>query len=391
VSATAALGELLREVRAFVDGPAAQWGEEIERSGTVPDWMWRELRHRGYLRLAAPQELGGRGLALTEYLHVLEEFSRGHGSLRMIVHVANGIWRPVLRRATPEQVERFVRPHVRGDALIAFALTEPGAGSGADIRTEAHRQGDHYVLHGEKHLITFGDVADWFLLFARLPGTRGADGTVALMVHRDSPGLRIVPMPESMGLRGTGHGHLFLEGCRVPVDHRIGAEGEGLDVALRGFLDPSRICLAMSCVGLGQRALELALARARVRVTFGRPIGERQMVQALLAEAAADLEAARQIVLWAGRRWEERPPATAEASMAKLFASEALQRVTDRALQVFGGIGYFRGQEIERVYRDARAQRFEEGTAEIHKATIARHLLAFGSSLRAGDGDGGSG
>jgi alkylation response protein AidB-like acyl-CoA dehydrogenase len=370
------LARLRLEIREFVDGTMRQWGERIEREGAVAPEMWQGLRERGYLRLRAPAEVGGAGLGLADYLPLLEEFSRGHGSLRMIVHVLNGIWRPLLQYGTPEQADRFVRPLVRGETTVAFAVTEPDAGSGADIRTEARREGGAYVVNGSKHLITFGTIADFCLVLCRLPDTVGAEGLLTLLVPRGSAGLVATPMAEAMGMRGSDHAHLRFSDCRVPADHRIGEEGQGLAVALEGFLYPSRISVGMSCVGLGRRALELALQRARERVTFGRPIGERQMIQAHLAEAATDLEAARQLVLWAARRWDQSPPAVAESAMAKLFALEALQRVTDRALQVWGGIGYFRDQEIERIYRDARAQRFEEGTAEIQKTTIARTLLA---------------
>jgi alkylation response protein AidB-like acyl-CoA dehydrogenase len=368
--------ELLAAAQAFVAGPGGEWDREIEARGQVSRRLWEELRRLGFLRLTAPVEYGGYGLTLSEYLPILETLSHLHGSIRMIVHVLNGVWRPLLRRATPEQAERFVRPLVAGEAVVAFTLTEPNNGSGADIRTTARRVGDEYLLNGEKHLITFGLRCTHYLLFCRLEGTRGGEGTLALVVPRHAPGMAAQPMAESMGLAGTDHAHLVMRDCRVPVDHRIGAEGEGLDVAFHGFLEPSRICVGMSCVGLAQRALDLAVARARERVTFGRPIADRQAIRFMLAEAETDVEAARQMCLWAGRRFDERPPAGAEAAKAKLFALEALQRVTDRALQVWGGAGYFKDAPIERVYRDARAQRFEEGTAEIQKATIAKQLFA---------------
>ena len=369
------LDRLAAEIRAFVRGPWMDWGARVERDGIVPPEMWRELSDRGYLRLRAPQELGGRGLSLPEYLPLLEEFSRGHGALRMIVHVLNGIWRPLARYGTPVQIERFVRPLVAGRIVVAFAVTEPGAGSGADVACTARRDGDRYIINGEKHLITFGCGADYCLVLCRKEGAAGAEGTMTLLVPRDAPGFVREPMAESMGLRGGDHAHLVFRDCAVPADQRIGEEGQGLDVSLEGFLYPSRISVGMSCVGLAARALELAVAHSKTRVTFGQPIANRQMIQAHLAEAATDLEAARQIVLWAAREWEATPPAIGPSAMAKLFALEALQRITDRALQVFGGIGYFRDQEIERIYRDARAQRFEEGTAEIQKTTIARTLL----------------
>ncbi len=366
---------LLDEVRAFTRGTMRRWGEEVERDGVVPRRMWEELNARGYLRLRAPRAMGGRGLSLPTYLPLLEEFSRGHGSLRMIVHVLNGVWRPLHQYGTPAQIERFVRPLVAGEIVVAFAVTEPHAGTGADVRCTARRDGDQYVLNGEKHLITFGTIADYCLVLCRLEGTSGSEGTLCLLVRQGTPGFSAQPMAESMGLRGGDHAHLIFEDCRVPSDHRIGAEGEGLAVALEGFLYPSRISVAMSCVGLAAQALDLAVAHAKERVTFGRPIGERQMVQAMLAEAATDLEAARRLVLWAGECWEAEPPAIGPSAMAKLYGLEALQRITDRALQVFGGVGYFKDHEIERIYRDARAQRFEEGTAEIQKTTIARTLL----------------
>jgi alkylation response protein AidB-like acyl-CoA dehydrogenase len=297
-----------------------------------------------------------------------------HASLRMIVHVANGIWRPLDSHATDEQRERFVLPQVRGEIRVAFALTEPGAGSGADIRCSVTRSGDTYYLSGEKHLITFGIIADYLLVFARLEGSRGAEGMVALMLPPHGQGVQANPMAETMGVRGTDHAHLIFDRAPVPVADRLGEEGQGLEVALSGFLVPSRISLAMSCVGLAQRSLDLAVAHAQQRETFGTKIARRQAVAFRLAEMATDVEAARRLVLHAAHAWERDHDAVAEASMAKLFASEMLQRVTDSALHVHGGIGYF-SSAIERVYRDARAQRFEEGTAEIQKTTIARELL----------------
>lgn len=366
---------LEEEVRAFVQGRGRELTQRIEETGVCGLDVWRELRECGYLRLTAPVAYGGRGLTFVQYLRLLGWFSQAHGSLRMIVHVINGVWRPLDGHATDEQRERFVKSLVRGEQITAFTLTEPHAGSGADIKTAARREGSEYVLSGEKWLITFADVADYFLLFARLEGSQGYDGTLALMVPKDAPGLTVNLMEPTMGLTGTGHGHLVLNECRVPVANRLGDEGQGIDVAIRGFLEPSRICIGMTCVGLAQRAFDLAVARAQERVTFGKPLADRQIIQMYIAEMATDIEAARQLVFHAARIWEETGDAVAEASMAKLFGLEMLQRVTDRALQIHGGIGYFKSMEIERVYRDARAQRFEEGTAEIQKMTIARKVL----------------
>jgi alkylation response protein AidB-like acyl-CoA dehydrogenase len=367
---------LAKEIEAWVRGPGEEYAAEIERTRQVPAALRAELKDRGYLRLAAPQEYGGQGIPFSEYLHLVELFSMSHASVRMIVHVANGVWRAIDAFATAEQREKFVLPQVAGDINVAFTLTEPTAGTGADLRSSVTREGDTYYLSGEKHLITFGVNCDYWLLFARLAGTAGKDGTVALMVDRNSPGATVEPMPETMGVRGTDHAHLIFDRTPVPVASRLGEEGRGLDVALGGFLTPSRVSVAMSCVGLARRAQELAVARAKERVTFGKPLAARQAISFALAETATDIEAARQLTLHAARQWEAgTADAGALSSMAKLNAVGMLTRVTDKALQVHGGIGYWESSTIERVYRDARAQRFEEGTNEIQKTVIARSVL----------------
>jgi alkylation response protein AidB-like acyl-CoA dehydrogenase len=365
---------LKAEIRDYVNNEGERWTELIEAERQVPPELWDELRERGYLRLAAPVSLGGRGLPFVRYLELIELFSRPHASLRMVVHVMNGLWRAMLPFANEEQIERFVKPQIATEIKVAFTLTEPDAGTGADIKSSVTREGDTYYLSGQKHLITFGCISDYLLLFARLEGTHGADGTVALMVPAHGEGIENNLMPESMGVLGTDHAHLVFNRAPVPVVNRLGEEGEGLNVALGGFLVPSRISVAMTCVGLAGRALDLAVDYSQKRVTFGKPIASRQAIAFRLAEMATDLEAARQLTLYAAETWESTHEAAAESSMAKLFASEMLQRVTDGALQVHGGIGYFKSP-IERVYRDARAQRFEEGTVEVQKQTIVRSLL----------------
>jgi alkylation response protein AidB-like acyl-CoA dehydrogenase len=370
-----ALAELRDAIRAYVADRGERWAERIERDREVPLELWEELSQRGYLRLAAPPEYGGRGIPFSRYLELLEILSMSHGSLRMIVHVCNGIWRPLAAHAGDEQRERFLRPLVAGRIKVAFALTEPNAGTGADLRCELVREGDTYYVTGEKHLITFGTIADYLLLIARLQGTQGAEGTVAVMIPPRGEGVRATVMPESLGIRGTDHAHLAFHRAPIPVANRLGEEGEGLAVAMGGFLAPSRISLAMTCVGLAQRALDLSVAYAQQRETFGQRLARRQAISFRLAEMATEIEAARSLVLNAARAWERERTAVIEASMAKLFAAEMLQRVTDAALQIHGGIGYFSPSPIERVYRDARAQLFEEGTAEVQKMTIARDLL----------------
>ncbi len=372
----ASFSRLKDEIAAYVAGPAEAWAQRIESARRVPLELWEELRGLGYLSLAAPASYGGREIPFGRYLELVELFSMSHASIRMIVHVVNGTWRAMDRYATPEQRQRFVIPSVKGEIKVAFTLTEPTAGTGADLRCSVVREGDTYYLSGEKHLITFGTICDYWLLFARVAGTRGADGTVALLVERNAPRCAVAAMDESMGVRGTDHARLSFDRAPVPVANRLGAEGEGLSVALGGFLTPSRISVAMSCVGLARRAQELAMAYAAKRETFGKRLVQRQAIRFMLAENATDIEAARQLVLHAARQWEDgAAEAALLSSMSKLQAVEMLTRVTDKALQVHGGIGFWQPNAIERVYRDARAQRFEEGTNEIQKTVIARELL----------------
>lgn len=367
--------KLIVEVTEWVVGPGEEWASRIESSGEVPEELWTELRDRGYLSMAAPQRLGGRGLSFEQWLGLMEIFSRSHASVRMIVHVVNGTWRAMDPFATDAQRDQFVRPSVAGDKKVAFALTEPGNGTGADITCSVARDGDTYYLTGEKHLITFGVRCDYWLLAARLEGSTGHDGTVALMVPRDVPGVTVLDTSQTMGVTGTDHAHMIFDRAPVPVANRLGEEGDGLAVALGGFLLPSRVSVAMSCVGLAQRAQELAYDYAARRVTFSQPLTSRQAIQFLLAENEADIEAAKQLILHAAREWESGSPRAQQlSSMAKMTAVSMLGRVTDNALQIHGGLGYWKTSTIERVYRDARAQRFEEGTNEIQKMVVFREL-----------------
>ncbi|MCQ1999460.1 acyl-CoA dehydrogenase family protein [Arthrobacter zhaoxinii] len=368
--------DLLAAVTAWVEGPGEEWAGLIETTGAVPDALWKELRGAGFLSLAAPADLGGRGLSFVQWMGLMEIFSRSHASVRMIVHVVNGTWRAMNPHVDDVQRRTFIRPSVAGDLLVAFTLTEPGNGTGADISSSVRRAGGTYYLTGRKHLITFGVRCDYWLLFARLAGSTGSAGTVALLVDRHAPGVEVEDTSDTLGVRGTDHASLTFTDTPVPVANRIGAEGDGLAVALGGFLTPSRISVAMSCVGLAQRAQQLAVAYALERTTFGKPLASRQAVAFALAENAADIAAARALTLHAAAAWQD---GTADAgslsSMAKLTAVDMLTRVTDKALQVHGGVGYWKTMPIERVYRDARAQRFEEGTNEIQKTVIARGLL----------------
>lgn len=367
---------LKAEITEWVAGPGERWAEQIEETGDVPAELFAELKDRGWLSLAAPAELGGRGIPFSRYLELLEQISKSHGSIRMLVHVINGTWRAMAPYATPELIEEVVKPSVAGEKLVAFTLTEPDNGTGADITTTVRREGDEYVMNGTKHLITFGVKADYLLIAARLEGSTGNDGTVAFAMPNRLPGAEVIDDSDTMGVRGTDHAILKFHEVRIPARYRLGEEGQGLEVALGGFLLPSRVSVAMSAVGLAERAQELAIAFAKERVTFGKPLAQRQVIQFYIAENFGRIAAAKALIIQAARAYENgAPEASALSSAAKMIAVEMLATVTDNALQVFGGRGYWKKNPIERVYRDARAQRFEEGTNEIQKLVVARAAI----------------
>ncbi|HEY0246896.1 MAG TPA: acyl-CoA dehydrogenase [Gryllotalpicola sp.] len=367
---------LKAEIAAWVAGPGEVWANTIEETGEVPAELFAELKANGWLGLAAPVELGGRGIPFSRYLELLELISKSHGSIRMLVHVINGTWRAMAPYASPEILDEVVKPSVAGDKLVAFTLTEPDNGTGADITTSVRREGDEYVMNGVKHLITFGVKADYLLIAARLEGTTGNDGTVAFAMPNRLPGAEVIDDSDTMGVRGTDHAILTFDEVRVPARYRLGEEGQGLEVALGGFLLPSRVSVAMSAVGLAERAQELAIAFAKERVTFGKPLAQRQVIQFYIAENFGRIAAAKALIIQAARAYEiDAPEASALSSAAKMIAVEMLAAVTDNALQVFGGRGYWKKHPIERVYRDARAQRFEEGTNEIQKLVVGRAAI----------------
>jgi len=355
--------------RTFFLGEYEAAAVQIEDSDRIPDSLLTRAAEIGAYRLTIPEELGGYGLSFAELLPYLEVAAAGPGSGRMLVHLANGIWRPIAQFGTPSQ-RALIPGLASGDVTMAFCLTERAGGTGRDLHSRAVRSNGGWALTGEKHLITFADRADYFLLVAR-----GDDDTfTGFLVPRQTPGFEIDLSQPTMGLHGTGHGILNYRNMWLPDEARLGAVGEGLVVAF-SFLDYSRVSLAACMVGLAQRALNESVAFARRRVTFGKPIAQRQAIQMHLADMHADVSAGRGLVLAAVKRYERGESITLEAATAKLFCLNMVGRVTDLALRVHGGFGYTKKAPIERLYRDARGFWFEEGTAEIQQLVIGRHLV----------------
>ena len=347
---------------------------EIERTDEIPKDLLEQVAELGVYRLTVPTEHGGYGLALMDYLPFLEVAAHGPAAGRLLMHHTNGLWRPIEWFGNDEQ-RKLIPPIASGEVVPAFALTEKTGGTGRDLHSVARRDGDDWLISGEKHLITFADRADWFILVVATDEDRGKDPLTAFLIPRNTPGFEIDLSQTMMGCHGTGHAFLRYQDMRVPDSQRLGEVGQGLAVAL-SFLDYSRVSLSNSMVGLAQRALDEAASFAKRRVTFGKPIAERQAMQIALADMYADVNAGRQLVHAAARRFQRGEDFTTEAATAKLFCLNMIGRVTDRALKVHGGYGYTVDAPIERIYRDARSFWFEEGTQEIQQLVIARSVLA---------------
>ncbi len=356
---------------------AAIWDElapleaAIEDDESLPyEKMWPVLERVGAFGFLVPREYGGHGLSIRQYLPIIAEFAKIQGAIRVLVHVHNSFAHALSELADEDQRRTLLPGLARGENSIAFALTEPERGTGADLGTTARRHGDEYVLDGRKWLITNSDIASHFLVLAK---TSEAEVS-SILVERDRPGLTIESLPETMGCKGGQHGELTFHGVRVPVRNRVGEEGQG-QANLERALEISRVFIAASSLGTGQRAFELSLRHARQRVTFGKPIAQRQAIQRYLAEMAMDLQALRLMLEDCAVKWDAGQRIPAEASLCKLFGLEAVGRVTDRALLVHGGIGYTRKHPIERLYRDARLNWLEEGTPTIQHLVAAREFL----------------
>jgi alkylation response protein AidB-like acyl-CoA dehydrogenase len=344
--------------------------QEIEDNERLPlDRLLPLLAGMGALGLLIPEAYGGQGLTIEQYLPILAEFAKVQGGIRVLVHVHNSFAHALSEIGSERQRREILPPTVTGEHSVAFALTEPDHGTGRDLGSEARKDGGEYVISGRKWLITNSDIASHFIVLARTPPS----GLSAILVERDRPGLTIEPLPETMGCKGGQHGLLTFDDVRVPAVNLIGSEGDG-EEHLERALEISRVFIAASSLGTAQRALDIALAHAKTRVTFGKPLAERQAVQRYLAEMAMDVYALRHMLLDAARKWDAGQRIPLEASLCKLFGLEAVGRVTDRALLVQGGIGYTRRTPVERLYRDARLNWLEEGPPTVHYLVAAREL-----------------
>jgi butyryl-CoA dehydrogenase len=368
---------LLRDtVRGFAAEVVAPRAKQIDESGEFPRDFFDRAGGLGLAGVAVPEEYGGAGMDTLAYCLAIEEVSRVCATSGVILSVQNSlVCDPILKFGSEEQKREFLVPLARGERLGCFALTEPGAGSDpAGMRSTARRDGDDYVLEGNKIFITNGTHADVALVFASVDLAKRHKGITAFLVPASTPGYSHGTHEFKLGVNASGTTELAFQGLRIPARYRLGEDGEGFKIAM-ATLDGGRIGIAAQAVGIAQGAFDEALAYSQQRQQFGKTLSEFQAIQFYLADMATEIDAARLLTWKAAWAKDARKRYTLEAAQAKLFASEMAQRVTNKALQIHGGYGYTKEYNVERYFRDARITEIYEGTSEIQKMVIADWVI----------------
>ena len=369
---------LIRDsVRDYVQARIAPFAADWDRDGSFPAEQLKEMAELGLFGMFIPEQWGGAGADYLAFALAIEEVAAGDGACSTILSVNNSVVCGVLLRSGSEFLRQtYLKPLAAGEKLGCFCLTEPHAGSdAAALRTRAEKRGDEYVLNGSKAFITSGANADVAIVFAVTDPAAGKKGISAFVVPTDNPGYQVGGVENKMGQHASDTASIFFRNCRIPADHLIGGEGEGYRIALMN-LEGGRIGIGAQSVGMARAAYECALAYARERESFGKPLIEHQAVAFRLADMATRLEAARLMVYNAARLRDAGERCLKQASMAKLFASEAAEKICSDAIQVLGGYGYLRDFPVERIARDVRVAQIYEGTSDIQRLVIARELAA---------------
>ena len=369
---------LLDTIERFVRERLIPREQEVVDTDAIPEDILVEMRRMGLFGLTIPEEYGGLGLTMEEEVLAGMALCRAAPAFRSIMGTNNGIGSlGLVFDGTEAQKKKYLPRLAAGELIGSFALTEPGSGSdAASLKTSARRDGDHYVLNGAKRFITNAPQAGIFTVMARTnPESKDAGGVSAFIVERETQGLSVGTPDRKMGQRGAQTADVIFADAKVPAANLIGGqEGQGFKTAMK-VLDKARLHIGAVCVGAASRILDEALDYAIERKQFGQPIGEFQLVQAMLADSQAELYAARSMTLDAARKRDSGENVTLEAACCKLYASEMVGRVADRAVQIHGGAGYMQESAVERFYRDVRLFRLYEGTSQIQQLIIARNMI----------------
>lgn len=372
------LDQTRRELRRFVREKLVPVEKQVADEDRIPDEIRRSFAEMGLYGISIPEEYGGLGLAMDEEAELIFEMGWTSPAFRSVFGSNVGIGsQGILMDGTPEQKQTWLPRLASGEVVASFALTEPEAGSdAASLRTRAERQGDHYIINGTKRFITNAPNAGIFTLMARTdPNNKGAGGITAFIVETATPGITIGKPDRKMGQRGAHTADVVFDNAKVPAANIIGGrEGQGFKTAMK-VLDRGRLHIAALCVGAAERLIHESVSYARDRRQFGQAIAEFQLVQAMLADSKTEAYAARCMVRDAAGRYAAGENVSLEASACKLFASEMVGRVADRAVQIHGGSGYMQDFAVERFYRDVRLFRLYEGTSQIQQLVIAKQML----------------
>jgi len=361
--------------RDFAKKELEPFAGEWDRKETFPDKAVRKMGGLGLMGMMIPVEYGGAGAGAVSYSLALQEIAYACASTAVTMSVTNLSSDPILMFGSEEQKQRYLAPLARGEMLGAFAVTEPDAGSDpAGMTTRAEEKGDHYLVNGSKIFITNGSYADVIVLITRIGAEKSNRGLSAFLLTKGTPGFRIGRKEDKMGLRASDTVELLFDDCRIPKENLLGKEGIGFKIAMVA-LDSGRIGIASQSLGIARACLHEAVAYAKTRKQFGKNIGSYQAIQWMIADTAAEIEAAHWLTLYAADKKDQGLPFTREASMAKLFASEMANRAAYSAVQIYGGYGYMKEYKVERLYRDARVTTIYEGTSEVQRIVIAREVL----------------
>lgn len=374
------LPELVAEraaIRKFVDQELEPFAKIIDETGEVPEKVLTLLRKNGYLGMQIDEKYGGGGLGLGHYCLVHEEFSRSHRVFGILVNATSGMGPTVVQNhGTPAQRDKYLRILADGTYKMTFALTEPGSGTDAGAMiTKAVKKNGGWVINGRKHWISGADVADAVMVMAVTDQEkRSRGGVTSFIVEKGTPGFSVTRVDTTMGSEAIKLAELTFEDCYVPDTQVLGEVGGGFKLAM-GTLTEGRLTVACSCIGITDKLLEMSIQHAKTRVTFGKPLAERQAIQWMLADTQVELTAARAMTYEIIRQYVAGKNIGGAVSECKLFCAEMVGRVADRAVQIHGGMGIVKGFKVERFYRDVRHYRVGEGTSEIQRIIIARDLL----------------
>lgn len=362
--------------RDFSRNVVAPTAMERDLSKEFPADNLKQMAELGLMGMMIPPEYNGAGTDTVAYVLALSEIAYSCASTAVVMSVQNSIvCESIYKYGNKDQKERFLKPLAAGKIIGAFALTEPNAGSDpVSQKTKAVRDGDYYILNGTKRFITSGKNAGVVIVTAVTDESKRHKGISVFLVKKETPGLIVGNLENKMGLRASDTTDIIFEDCRVPAEDMLGKEGEGFMIAMTG-LDGGRIGIAAQSVGVAQAALDATVQYSKEREQFGRPISKFQGLRWMLADMATEIEAARQLMFSAAAMKDRGEKYTAQASMAKLFASEMVNRVTAKALQIHGGYGYIKEYPVERFFRDARVFTIYEGTSEIQRIVISNHIL----------------